>query len=401
MNVDFESTRQEFPFLGRKIDDRQIIYLDSASTTPKPQCVIDAVMRVYGENIANIHRGVHILADEITAAYEDSRREIASFLNASTSEIIFTRNTTEGINLVANSLGLNPDDEVVLTSVEHHSNYLPWRLRARTIPVGLSKDGLPEYNEIENYISSHTKLITLAQVSNTTGVIAPVGQWVEAAHKHKIPVLVDASQSASHLPIDVRALDCDFLALSGHKILGPSGIGILYGKRKQLDQFPLYQSGGGMIRYHGEDRFEVQEIPQRFEAGTPNIEGAIGMGAAVHWLRHLGMQNVKDHSQSIGRHLVEGLRTISRIHILADTAPLEKRIGLATFSLKLPGFSQESLARILCDRYQIIVSGGYHCAHILHHRLNLEGTIRISTHIYTTHDEIDRTLAALRELSLS
>ncbi|MEK7353345.1 MAG: aminotransferase class V-fold PLP-dependent enzyme, partial [Chloroflexota bacterium] len=326
-------------------------------------------------------------------------REIASFLNASPSEIVFTRNSTGSINIVASSIGLHPEDEVVLTTVEHNSNYLPWSSKARAVPVGLTEDGLPLYDEVEKFLSPHTKLLTVAHVSNTTGIIAPVERWVEAAHRRGLPVLIDAAQSASHVPLDVRALDCDYLVFSGHKLLGPSGIGVLYGKRERLANLPLYQTGGGMVRYSGEDRFEVQDVPQRFEAGTPNIEGAIGLAAAVAWLRRLGMDKVMAHSQSLGRHLIEGLSSIPGVRILASSAPLERRIGLATFSLDAPGFSPESIARLLCDRYQILVSGGYHCAHILHHRLGLDGTVRISAHVFNTHEEIERTLSALREIT--
>ncbi|HEY9593803.1 MAG TPA: aminotransferase class V-fold PLP-dependent enzyme, partial [Spirochaetia bacterium] len=220
-----------------------------------------------------------------------------------------------------------------------------------------------------------------------------------AAHRHGIPLLVDASQSSSHVPIDVRAMGCDFLALSGHKLLGPSGIGVLFGRRERLAALPPYQVGGGMVRYHGEDRIEMHEPPQRFEAGTPNIEGAIGLGAAVSWLRGIGMENVLAHSQELGRHLIEGLKGLKGITIVAGCVPPERRIGLATFSLDAPGFTQDSLARILCDRWQILVSGGYHCAHILHHRLHLDGTVRVSTHVFNTHEEIDRLLGALREIT--
>ena len=394
-----EFTRKEFPFLRREIDGRPIVYLDSASTSPKPQCVIDTVNGVYQHTAANVHRGIHTVADEATEAFENARREVAKFLNASPSEIIFTRNATEGINIVANGLGLMPDDEVVLTPAEHHSNYLPWRLRARIVPVGLSTDGFPIYADVQKVISLHTKIITLAHISNTTGIIAPVEHWVEAAHSRGLPVLIDAAQSASHIPLDVRALDCDFLVLSGHKLLGPSGIGVLYGKRERLAKLSLYQTGGGMVRYHSEDRFEVQDVPQRFEAGTPNIEGAIGLGTAVKWLRSLGMERIMAHSKSSGRQLVHGLETIPGIHIIAASAPLESRIGLVTFNLKVPGFSQDALARLLCDRYQILVSGGFHCAHILHHRLGFEGTVRISTHVFTTREEIDKVLSALHELT--
>jgi cysteine desulfurase / selenocysteine lyase len=275
------STRAEFPLLRRTIDGKPIIYLDSASTTPKPQCVIDAVTRVYTEQTANVHRGVHALADEVTDAYEGARNEIASFLNAAPSEIIFTRNSTEGINLVAAGLGLAVEDEVIITPLEHHSNYLPWRVRARTVSVDLASDGLPLYETVERFVSTRTRMLALAHVSNTAGVIAPVADWVACGHRHGLPVLLDASQSSSHVPIDVRALDCDFLVLSGHKLLGPSGIGVLYGKAERLAALSPYQTGGGMVRYHGEDRYEMHDVPQRFEAGTPNIEGAIGMGAAV------------------------------------------------------------------------------------------------------------------------
>jgi cysteine desulfurase/selenocysteine lyase len=392
-------TRGDFPLLERRIDDRIITYLDSASTSPKPQCVIDAVASVYLEMTGNVHRGVHTLADEATAAYEGARQEVASFLNASPSEIVFTKGTTEAINLVANGLGLAPADEVVLTPLEHHANYLPWRLRARVALVGLTENGMPRYHEVERAITPATRLLAMAHVPNTTGVIAPVDLWVAAARARGLPVLVDASQSASHMPLDVRAMDCDFLVLSGHKLLGPSGIGVLYAKRERLAALGLYQTGGGMVRYHGEDRFEVQDAPLRFEAGTPPIEAAIGLGAAVRYLRGLGMDRVFEHSRSLGRQLVEGLAVMPGIRVVAGSAPVDRRIGLATFSLGLPGFGAEAIARHLCDRYQILVSGGYHCAHILHHRLGLEGTVRISTHVFTTHEEIDRALAALRELA--
>lgn len=398
MNDPLAFTRAQFPLLRRTIDEKPIIYLDSASTTPKPQCVIDAVMRVYTEQTANVHRGVHVLSDEVTGAYEEARTEIASFLNAAPSEIIFTRNTTEGINLVASGLGLSPEDEVVMTPLEHHSNILPWRVRAQTVPIDLAPDGLPLYETVEKHITGRTRLLALAHVSNTAGVIAPIAAWAACAHRHGLPVLIDASQSSSHVPLDVRALDCDFLVLSGHKLLGPSGIGVLYGKAERLAALSLYQTGGGMVRYHGEDRFEVHDVPQRFEAGTPNIEGAIGLGAAVAWLRRIGMQEVLAHSLSLGRHLVEGLSTLPNTRVIAASAPVESRIGLATFFVDAPGFSQDALARMLCDRYQILVSGGFHCAHILHHRMGMEGTVRASTHVFNTHAEIDALLAAVREL---
>ncbi|MDD5563917.1 MAG: cysteine desulfurase [Thermoanaerobaculaceae bacterium] len=392
-------SRADFPLLERTIDGRPIVYLDSASTTPKPRCVIDAVVGAYTAHTANVHRGVHVLSEEATEAFEGARAEVASFLNASPAEIVFTRNSTEGVNLVAHGLGFRPGDEVVLTALEHHSNFLPWRVAARAVPVDLDGDGMPRYDEVERLLSARTRLLALAQVSNTTGVVAPVEEWIAAAHARGLPALVDAAQSASHLPIDVRALDCDFLVLSGHKLLGPSGIGVLYGKRERLEALGLYQTGGGMVRRHGDDRFDAHDVPLRFEAGTPNIEGAIGLGAALAYLRGLGMDAVRAHSLALGRHLVEGLREIPGVRVVAGSAPLERRIGLATFSVEAAGLSQESLARLLCDRYQIIASGGYHCAHILHDRMQLAGTVRISTHVFNTHAEIERALEALREIA--
>lgn len=392
-------TRADFPLLQRRIDGQPITYLDSAATAPKPQAVIDAVVRCYRDCTANVHRGVHVLSEEATEAFEQARQEVASFLNASPAEIVFTRNSSEGINLVAHGLALQSDDEVLVTALEHHSNFMPWRVCARAVPIGLDPDGVPHYGEIGAQLTARTRLVALAQVSNTLGVVAPVAQWVAAAHARGVPVLVDASQSASHLPIDVRALDCDFLVLSGHKLLGPSGIGVLYGKRERLEALRLYQVGGGMVTYHGDDRFTVQEVPWRFEAGTPNIEGVIGLGAAVGYLRRIGMAAVAAHSQALGRHLVEGLRAVPGVRILADAAPLADRVGLATFTVPAAGMAAEGVARALCDRHQILVSGGYHCAHILHHRLQLAGTMRASTHVFNTHAEIDRLLAALVEFA--
>lgn len=391
-------TRDDFPLLARRVDGHPIVHLDSGSTAPKPRCVIDAVLRFYTECTANVHRGVHGLSEEATEQFERARHEVASFLNASPAEIIFTRNTTEAVNLLAHGLGLKPDDEIVLPAPEHHSNYMPWRVTARVMPVGIDQNGVPLYDEIESHLGPRTRLVALAHVSNTLGVIAPVEQWIGAAHARNVPVFVDASQSASHLPIDVKALDCDFLATSSHKLLGPSGVGILYGKRELLESLSLYQTGGGMVKLHGDDRFIPHDVPTRFEAGTPNIEGVIGLGAAVAYLRTIGMEVVHEHSQSLGRHLVEALDTMPGVEVLARDIPLSRRIGLATFSVGKRGINADTVARQLYDRHQILVSGGYHCAHILHHRLNLEGTVRASTHVFNTHSDIDRLIEGLKDI---
>ncbi len=392
-------TRADFPLLRRSLDGGALTYLDSASTTPKPDCVIDAVTRYYREHTANVHRGVHGLSEETTDAFERARQEVASFINASPAEIIFTRNSTEGINLVAQGLGLGGADEVVITALEHHSNFMPWRQLAHAVPVGLGPDGTPRYEEIHAKLSPRTRLVSLAHVSNALGVEAPVQDWVAAAHGRGIPVLLDASQSASHLPLDVKALDCDFLVFSGHKLLGPSGIGVLYGKRERLQSLRPYQVGGGMVKRHGDDAYTLQDVPWRFEAGTPNIEGAIGLGAAVAYLRRIGMDAVRCHSLDLGRRLVEQLSSMPVTVSLGSSAPFERRLGLATFAVTAPGFGQEGVARLLCDRYRILVSGGFHCAHILHDRLRLDGTVRASAHIFNTRDDIDRLAGALREIA--
>jgi len=391
-------TRKDFPLLGRLVDGCPITHLDSASTAPKPRCVIEAVARFYEEHTANVHRGVHGLSEEATELFERTRHEVASFLNASPDEIIFTRNTTEAINLVAHGLGLKPDDEVILTPPEHHSNFMPWRVRATAVTVGIDSEGVPLYDEIESLLTPRTRLVTLAQISNTLGVLAPVEQWIARAHSHHVPVFIDASQSASHVPIDVKRLDCDFLATSGHKMLGPSGVGILYGKRDRLEGLSLYQTGGGMVKLHDDDRFVAHDIPLRFEAGTPNIEGVIGLGAAVAYLRAIGMEAVHTHSRELGAHLVEGLSSLRGVKILAGSVPLSHRIGLASFTVDSAGFSADTIARQLYDRRQILVSGGYHCAHILHHRLKLDGTVRASTHVFNTHADIDVLIGGLKDI---
>ena len=391
-------TRADFPLLNRRVDGNPIIHLDSASTAPKPRCVIEAVSRFYEEHTANVHRGVHGLSEETTELFERSRHEVASFLNASPDEIIFTRNTTEAINLVAHGLGLKPDDEVILTPPEHHSNFMPWRVRARVVTVVLESEGVPRDDDLESLMNPRTRLVTLAQISNTLGVLAPVDQWIAQAHSRNVPVFIDASQSASHIPIDVKALDCDFLATSGHKLLGPSGVGILYGKRERLAALSLYQTGGGMVKLHEDERFVTHDIPFRFEAGTPNIEGVIGLGAAVAYLRSIGMEAINIHSRELGAHLVEGLASVGRVRILAGSVPLSNRIGLASFAVESKGFSADTIARQLYDRYQILVSGGYHRAHILHHRLKLDGTVRASTHVFNTHADIEALIEGLRNM---
>jgi cysteine desulfurase/selenocysteine lyase len=389
---------KDFPLLGREIDGAKMVYLDSASTTPKPKVVIDAVTRYYTELGANVHRGVHPLGETSTAAYEKARYAVASLIGASPSEIVFTRNATEAFNLVAQGMALGGDDEVVLPASEHHSNYMPWRLVAKPVLVDIDDETVPRYQQLKERITKRTRLVTVAHVSNVNGVIAPVEEWVETAHAAGVPIMVDASQSVSHLPIDVKKLGCDFLAFSSHKLFGPSGVGILYVRRDRFDSLKLFNVGGGMVAYHGEDRFEAREAPFRFEAGTPNIEGAIGLGAAIDYLRSVGMDKIAAHSRSLGALLVKELRALPEARVLGAGVPSERRVALCTLSLPVPSMTQANIASLLADSHAILVSGGFHCAHVLHHRAHLDGTLRASAHLFNDESDVGRLVEALREL---
>lgn len=393
--MELADARRDLPLLARLHEGEPITFLDSASTTPKPRPVIDAVTRFYERGTANVHRGVHLLGEEATEAFEAARSEVASFLGCAPGEIVFTRNATAAINLVAAGLGLGPEDEVLLPALEHHANYLPWRVQARVVPLPLGDDGLPLWEQAAGLFTARTKLLAMAHVSNVTGVVAPIAERIREAHAAGALVLIDASQSASHLPLDVRALDCDFLVFSGHKLFGPSGVGVLYVKESLQERLRPLEWGGGMVERHGREDFRLRAAPYRFEAGTPNIEGVIGTGAAIAWLRGFGMERVAAHGREIGAHLVEALTALPGLTLVGRSARAEDRIGLTTFHLDVAGLGPQDLARALSDQHGILVSGGQHCAHILHDDLQLPGTVRASAHLFTTHEEIDRLAAAL------
>ncbi|HEY7957319.1 MAG TPA: cysteine desulfurase [Polyangia bacterium] len=390
--------KNSFPLLQRELDGQPITYLDSASTTPKPKVVIDAVTRYYTEMGANVHRGVHPLGEASTAAYERARYSVAALIGALPSEIVFTRNATESFNLVAQGLALSLDDEVVFPASEHHSNYMPWRQVAKPVLVDIDDETVPRYSQLKERITKRTKLVTLAHVSNVNGVIAPVEEWVETAHAAGVPVMIDASQSVSHLPIDVKKIGCDFLAFSSHKLFGPSGVGILYVRRERFDSLKLYNVGGGMVAYNSEDRFEAREAPFRYEAGTPNIEGAIGLGAAIEMVRSIGMDKIAAHSRALGEMLVRELKPLSGARVLGASVAPERRVALCTLSLPVPSMTQANIARLLADSHAILVSGGFHCAHVLHHRAQLDGTLRASAHLFNDEADIERLASALRDL---
>lgn len=385
-----------FPLLERGYDGAPFIYLDSASTTPKPREVIAAVTRYYDALGANVHRGLHPLAEASTEEYERARHRVAALIGAQPAEIVFTHNATDSLNLVARALELAPDDEVVFPASEHHSNYLPWHLAAKPRLVDLDAEAVPKWSQLDERLSPRTRLVSVAHVSNVTGVIAPVEEWIETAHRAGVPVMVDASQSVPHLPIDVRSLDVDFLAFSGHKMFGPNGVGVLYVRRDRFAELALGNVGGGMVALLGEDRFEPLEAPFRYEAGTPNVEGVIGLGAAVDYLLQTGMQSIAAHSRALAAQLMEGLKMLPEATVLGRS--VRERIALATVSLPWPAMRQQDVARLLADAHGIFVSGGFHCAHVLHHRLRLDGTLRASAHIFNDSGDIEAFVRALRDL---
>ncbi len=396
-----EGVRAEFPLLSRMLGEHRLVFLDAASTTPKPRVVIDAVCDYYENATANVHRGLHPLGELATQKYEAARLEIASLIGASPSEIVFVRGTTEAINLVAHGLGLGEEDEVIFPASEHHANYLPWRVRAKPVIVPIDDEGVPRWDAVEKLLSPRTKLLSFAHVSNVTGAIAPVRQLADLARARGVPVLLDAAQSLSHLPIDVRALGVDFLAASSHKAFGPSGVGVLFARSDRMSKLALYQVGGGMVAFNrdeGEGDFVPRDAPFRFEAGTPAIEAAIGFGAAVRFLRSLGWDAIKAHEHALAERLVGGLSDVRGVRLLGAHLPMATRLALATFVVDTPGVEQEHVARMLADNAGICVSGGYHCTHVLHARTKLAGTVRASAHVYNTLDDIDALIRAVQEI---
>jgi len=385
--------RPQFPVLACPY-----VYVDNASTTPKPKAVIDAVVDYYTRCTANVHRSAHGFGTEATGLYEGARSDIASFLNAAPDEIIFVRGATEAINFVAQGMNLAKTDEIIFPAGEHHANWLPWRVRATPVLVPVDDGGVPQWGAIEGLITPRTKLIAFAHVSNVTGCVAPVTDIVAIAKRYGIPVLLDAAQSLSHMPIDVQALGIDYLAASSHKAFGPSGVGILWGKRERLAALPPKDFGGGMVQLNTDGIFFLRDLPLRMEAGTPAIEATIGFGAAVRWMRQIGMDTIQAHDQALAGYLISSLCQIPGVRVLASNATCEK-IALASFCVVQKSSSE--IAQTLFQKYGICVSGGMHCAHVLHQRMGLSacGTVRASAHVFNTTGEIDRLAAAVRDLA--
>lgn len=401
--LDIEKVRADFPILSRETKPgTKLVYLDSAATSQKPSAVIESMDRYYKNTNANIHRGVHTLAEEATAEYEDSRKRIAKFIGVeNANELVFTRNTSESINLVARTWGkanLKAGDLVILTEMEHHSNLVPWQmlasenqLRLEFIPV--TDKGLLDLSTYAKLLAQEPKLVSFTHVSNVLGTINPVKEMVAAAHKAGALVLVDGAQSVPHLPVSVKDLDVDFYAFSAHKMAGPTGIGALWGRAALLNAMPPFLGGGDMIKRVYLRSFTPNEIPHKFEAGTPAIAEAIGFGAAVDYLSGLGMADVFDHEKEITSYAMDRLSEVSGLRIIGPSA--EQRGGVVAF--EMDGIHPHDVAQIL-DSVGVAVRAGHHCAMPLHDRYNLPATTRASFYVYTTKREIDTLIEGIEKV---
>jgi len=393
--------REDFPILKRQVNDKPLIYFDNAATSQKPNAVIDAVDRYYREYNANIHRGIHKLAEEATVAHEEAREKVAKFINAKRTEVVFTRNTTEALNLVAYSWGranVGKGDKIVLTIMEHHSNIVPWQLVAEekgaTIEfVKIDENGELRQDEVHELIDDSTKIVCVASASNVLGTVNPVKDIGRVAHRFGALFLVDAAQAVPHMPVDVRDIDCDFAAFSGHKMLGPTGIGVLYGKSERLEGMPPFLGGGEMIREVHTTGASWKDLPYKFEAGTPNISGAIGLGAAVDYLRNIGMQNVLDHEKEITRYALDRMKGVEGLNIYGPLN-MGRRIGVISFNLG--DIHAHDLASIL-DEDGIAIRSGHQCAQPLMEFLHIPATSRASFYIYNTEAEVDVFMEALEK----
>ena len=396
-----ESLRDDFPILnGDVLGGQSLAFLDNAASTQRPRQVIDAIRRVYERDYANVHRGIHTLSERSTEQYEQAREKVRALINAPKSdEIIFTQGTTASINLVARSWGdanLRPGDEVLMTVMEHHSNLVPWQqTAARTGAVlkhvPLTEDGRLDMAEFDKLLTERTKLVTVVSVSNTLGTVNPIQEIIAKAHAAGALVLVDAAQSVPHMPTDVRVWDADFVAFSGHKMLAPSGVGVLFGKERLLDAMPPFLGGGSMINEVKLDRFTPAELPAKFEAGTPPIASAIAMSAAIDYLQQVGLERIHRHEQFLVRYAYDALRQVPGLRILGP-AP-EHRSALLSFAFEQ--IHAHEFAQVLNDRFGIAVRAGHHCTQPLHALLGITASTRASFYLYNRPEEIDRLLEGI------
>jgi cysteine desulfurase/selenocysteine lyase len=393
--------KKEFPILSRTVYDRPLVYLDNAATTQKPLCVLDAMREEYLNVNANVHRGVHYLSQQATDLHEAARETVRRFINAEkTEEIVFTRGTTEAINLVASSYGelMKEGDEVIVSVMEHHSNIVPWQLlqarkgiRLRVIPISDSGELLMD--EFERLFTDRTRLVSVAHVSNVLGTVNPVADIIRIAHEHGVPVLIDAAQSAPHFKVDVQALGCDFLAFSGHKMYGPTGIGVLYGKEEWLDRLPPYQGGGEMIATVSFERTTFERPPLKFEAGTPDYIATHGLAVAIDYIERIGLERIAAHERDLTQYCMEQLRTIEGMRLIGE-AP--EKDAVVSF---LVGDIHHLDMGTLLDRLGVAVRTGHHCAQPLMQRLGILGTVRASFALYNTREDVDALVAAIRRVA--
>ena len=396
-----EEVRRDFPILRENVHGKPLVYLDNAATSQKPQLVIETLQKYYSLENANIHRGIHFLSERATQAYEDARAKVRGFLNAAESrEIIFVRGTTEGINLVAQSYGrkfIGEEDEIILSAMEHHSNIVPWQIlceqvgaRLRIIPM--NDNGELLIDEYERLLSDGTKLVAVTHLSNALGTINPIKQIIQIAHRHGVPVLVDGAQAVPHLEVDVQDLDCDFYAFSGHKLYGPTGVGVLYGKASLLDAMPPYQGGGDMIRSVTFEKTLYNVLPYKFEAGTPNIAGGIGLGAAIDYLSQVGLELVTAYERELLDYATEAISTISGVRIIGTA---REKSGVLSFVLD--GVHAHDIGTIL-DQEGIAIRTGHHCAMPVMQRFGVPATARASLAFYNTREEVDALVGAINNV---
>ncbi len=400
--LDIERVRADFPALSRTVHGHPLVFLDSAASSQKPLPVLEAMDRVYRECYANVHRGIYAFSEEATLAYENARDRVASFINAPVrEEIIFTRNTTEAINLVAYAWGrtnIRPGDRILLTEMEHHSNLVPWQLLAQEkgaqlVYLPITDDGLLRMDLLDSLLDERVRLVAVTMMSNVLGTVNPVKEIICKAHAAGAVVLVDAAQAVPHMPVDVQDLDCDFLAFSGHKMCGPTGIGVLYGKEALLEAMPPFLGGGDMIRKVEWESATWNRLPWKFEAGTPAFVEGIGLGAAVDYLTGIGMEAIAAHERELTAYAMERLSALPGLNIIGP--PAHQRGGVVAFTFR--GIHPHDVAHML-DMEGIAVRAGHHCAQPLHRRLGLTATVRASFYLYNTAEEVDALAQALERI---
>ena len=405
--VNCELIRKDFPILSRSVYGKPLVYLDNAATTQKPLVVLDAMREEYLNVNANVHRGVHWMSQQATELHEQARETVRRFLHAdSTTEIVFTRGTTEGINLVASSFCeafMHEGDEIIVSTMEHHSNIVPWQLQAqrkglaiKVIPM--TDDGMLDMEAYANLFTERTKIVSITHVSNVLGTVNPVAEMIRIAHEHDVPVLIDGAQSAPHFKVDVQALDCDFFVFSGHKVYGPTGIGILYGKENWLDKLPPYQGGGEMIANVSFEKTTFERPPLKFEAGTPDYIATHGLAKALDYVTELGLDNIAKHEHELTNYALEKLQTIDNIKIYGHQgSSSSEQQGEAVISFNVGNIHHMDLGTLL-DRLGIAVRTGHHCAQPLMDRLGVLGTVRASFALYNTKEEVDALVAGLERV---